>query len=236
MVNVLELVLPIISGALLLGYHLFWIVELIKFPNRTTLSLVLRVKKAWVKTTVSYLPQNNVFVVQALRNGIFASNFFAFTSSAISFVLLNLSTTSSGLLKFQFLAAAGFLALTFINMGIVIRNHNNAGYLITVGRDIEEGDGGRLETLHDKAAVLLRRAQVHWNVGTTHTFSVPHSLSHTVFMVQLRTSFLNLLRQSIVGVRLFIFAFLVGAWIYSPIVLLTVTIGFIVIFYYYDHI
>jgi len=137
MVNVLELVLPIISGALLLGYHLFWIVELIKFPNRTTLSLVLRVKKAWVKTTVSYLPQNNVFVVQALRNGIFASNFFAFTSSAISFVLLNLSTTSSGLLKFQFLAAAGFLALTFINMGIVIRNHNNAGYLITVGRDIE---------------------------------------------------------------------------------------------------
>jgi uncharacterized membrane protein len=201
MVNVLELVLPIISGALLLGYHLFWIVELIKFPNRTTLSLVLRVKKAWVKTTVSYLPQNNVFVVQALRNGIFASNFFAFTSSAISFVLLNLSTTSSGLLKVQFLAAAGLLALTFINMGIVIRNHNNAGYLITVGRDIE-GDGGRLETLHDKAAVLLRRAQVHWNVG----------------------------------VRLFIFAFLVGAWIYSPIVLLTVTIGFIVIFYYYDHI
>lgn len=92
--------------------------------------------------------------------------------------------------------------MTFINMGIVIRNHNNAGYLITVGRDIEEGDGGRLETLHDKAAVLLRRAQVHWNVG----------------------------------VRLFIFAFLVGAWIYSPIVLLTVTIGFIVIFYYYDHI
>jgi uncharacterized membrane protein len=32
----------------------------------------------------------------------------------------------------------------------------------------EEGElpiDGRLETLHDKATILLKRAQIHWNVG-----------------------------------------------------------------------
>jgi hypothetical protein len=90
---------------------------------------------------------------------------------------------------------------------------------------------GHLETLHDKAAILLRRAQIHWNIGTLSQLP-----SLDLYFTTFNSFFQSVLQTRMPGVRLFLIALLVGAWTYSPIVLLIVTVLFILILYYYDHV
>jgi uncharacterized membrane protein len=109
-----------------------------------------------------------VLVVQSLRNGILAANFFAGASSTIALFILGQITAIGGVQAAQLWGVCVLLFMSFLNFVIVIRNYNHLtfhGYNELDEADFQANPALKQDALRLSQS-LMSRATVHHTLGT----------------------------------------------------------------------
>lgn len=101
-----------------------------------------------------------------------------YRNSSIAFVIIPLSgSAANSFQRMQFLVVSGCLFVSFINMGLVIRNYKHVTWITCTPADqvdIEAQDHAHNKNkmtekrIRDLSVFLLKRAALHWNIGKLH--------------------------------------------------------------------
>jgi uncharacterized membrane protein len=125
--------------------------------------------RRWVKNV---FPGNNqILVVQTLRNGILTSTYFATSSSTIALFVTTEGINRSGVQQIQLLVLAGVMIAAFINFLLHIRGLNAMSYMAwgVPPPEFEELDpeiGGEVsKRVITSAKITMLRATVHYSIG-----------------------------------------------------------------------
>lgn len=180
-----DLISILISGLLLLAYHVYLRMRLRRNPQYTFQSVTHAARTAWVSAIMAD-DSKGILGVQTLRNSTMAATFFASTAVLLIMGTLTLSGQSERLTsswqqldlfgsphpgvwiaKVLFLLVA-FLA-AFFNFAMAVRLFHHVGYLLAVPREQRPA-----AVTPRSVALHLNRAGRHYSFGMrAYYFAVP---------------------------------------------------------------
>lgn len=134
-----ELLIVAGSALLVVGYHLYFWWQLKRHPEKTIIGQAKNWRKAWIERMVAR--QDNIIVVQALRNWIMSSSFLASTALLIAAGLLGFLASADKIsqlihelnflglrtdqaFSIKVLALTANFFLSFFNFSLAIRYYN----------------------------------------------------------------------------------------------------------------
>ncbi|MFB1487246.1 MULTISPECIES: DUF599 domain-containing protein [unclassified Thiocapsa] len=145
-----ELVIASAALALLLGYHLWYALELKRRPLATSLGRNNRIRRLWLEQVIAR--GADILAVQTLRNWTMAATFLASTAIVLALGLMSVALTSDALTQLKYgldplasqhehLTTLKALAIVLLLLGVFIcftlslRYYNHAGFLINAPLD-----------------------------------------------------------------------------------------------------
>jgi uncharacterized membrane protein len=196
--------------AAVLGYHLYFLRELRRRPNQTTLGRAKSWRQLWVARMIER--KDYILAVQTLRNMITSASFLASTAMLITAGLLGflsstgkeiylihefnfLGGTDNTILTAKLLALLVNFLLSFFNFSMCIRYYNYLALLIPIASPDADDEPAR------SAAHYFARGAVHYALG----------------------------------MRGFYFALPIVLWLFGPIWLGLGTIVLLIALYRHDH-
>ncbi|KAL3824805.1 hypothetical protein ACJIZ3_020834 [Penstemon smallii] len=169
----LDFVLVPLGMGVLLAYHVWLLLTIIRRPKRTVIGLNAESRKLWVFCLMADPLKNGVLVVQTIRNNIMASTLLATIaitlSSLISVYVSNKSSTSSVALVYgnktsvmpsvKFFAILVCFLVAFLCNVQSIRYYAHVSFLATVPTFAGKKDAIEYVTAN------LNRASFFWSLG-----------------------------------------------------------------------
>ena len=133
------------SAALLIGYHLWFLAELRRKPERTTIGSARQLRAQWVADVMT--SRRDILAVQTIRNWVMTTSFLASTAALIAVGLLTFLMSSDGVpnlihrinfggtrsedlltVKLALVIVDFFVA--FFNLSLAMRHYNYAVFLV----------------------------------------------------------------------------------------------------------